>query len=100
LNDPFAIAEQYLQQEEEHPRAWLTQAIRNGAALRAIKICSGILKADIWIVLDSSFEPPPGDGLAVFYAEELPPLKTKSPEELKSIHKIKQALGSGSRVRE
>ena len=64
----------------------------------AVLICSHILEAQIWFALDDSFDP--GDGLAVFYASELPILATKSPEQLREIHEVKLKFGPGSRVRE
>jgi hypothetical protein len=85
MNDPFAIAEKYLQEEPPEGR------------LLAVLICSHILEASIWLAMDDSFDP--GDGLAVFYAGELEFLKTKDPHTLRAIHAVKLAFGPGSRVR-
>jgi hypothetical protein len=63
----------------------------------AVLIASEVLGADIWFALDDSFNP--DDGLAVFYADELPFLATKDAETLKEIHKVKLAF-PGSRVRQ
>ena len=52
-----------------------------------VKICSYVLEDEIWIILDRSFVP--GDGLACYYPEEIPELKTKTPEDLREIHKVK-----------
>lgn len=77
------------------PRASVAEEIRDGDCLKAVKICSAVLEDHLWLILDRSFEP--RDGLAIYYAEELPVLKTKTPEELKEIHKAKLAF-PGCRV--
>jgi hypothetical protein len=58
---------------------------------KAVLIESSILRADIWFVFDPlyRFET---DGLACFYATELPKLKTKSMAQLLEIHKAKLAF--------
>ena len=61
----------------------------------AVEICSNVLEVHIWLAFDKDFEA--NDGQAVFYADELPFLATKNPEELKEIHKIKLAF-PGCRV--
>ena len=63
----------------------------------AYLIASEVFGCDIWFVLDDSFNP--GDGLAIFSADELPFLATKDAETLKEIHKYKLAF-PGSRVRQ
>jgi hypothetical protein len=62
----------------------------------AVEICSEVLQAHIWLAFDDNFNP--GDGQAVFYANEIPLLKNKDPVTLREIHKTKLAYGSGSRV--
>jgi hypothetical protein len=74
--------------DELPPRAWVAEEIRDGNRLRAVKICSAVLEDHLWLILDRSFGPKDRT-LAVYYAEELPILKTKNPEELKEIHKVK-----------
>src|SRR5262245_37187843 len=64
----------------------------------AVLITSEVLGADIWFALDASFDP--GDGLAVFYADELEFLKSKDAQTLRKIHETKLAFGPGSRVRQ
>jgi len=64
----------------------------------AVEIDSTILGADIWLSFRDDFDPQ--DGKAVFYAHELPMLKTKTVNELCTIHKVKLAFGRGSRVRQ
>ena len=61
----------------------------------AYLIASEVLGCDIWFALDDCFNP--DDGLAVFYADEIPFLATKDAETLKEIHKVKLA-SPGSRV--
>jgi hypothetical protein len=63
----------------------------------AVEICSSVLGAHIWLAFDENFEP--GDGLAVFYPDELPFLKGKSGEMLRDIYNVKLQLGGG-RVRQ
>jgi hypothetical protein len=58
---------------------------------------SEVLGCDIWVALDPSFDP--GDGLAVYYPDELEFLKNKDIETLREIHKVKLAYGGG-RVRQ
>lgn len=78
------------------PRAWIVEEIRAEAGtLRAVLICSALLEDHLWLILDRSFVPT--DGLACYYAEEIPLLKDKTPEELREIHKVKLAF-PGCRV--
>lgn len=81
--------------EDLQPHAWLVEEVRDGGNLKAVKIRSALLEDHLWLVLDRSFEPM--DGLAIYYPEELPLLKTKTPEELREIHKVKLAF-PGCRV--
>ena len=71
------------------------QEIREKDTIQAVKICSHVLEDEIWLILDRSFIP--HDGLAVYYPEELPLLKTKTLEQLREIHKYKLAF-PGARV--
>jgi hypothetical protein len=64
----------------------------------AYLIASEVLGSDIWLALDDDFDPK--DGLAVFYAHELPFLREKTPDQLREIHKVKLAFGPGSRARQ
>ena len=64
----------------------------------AVLIVSEVLGAEIWFSLDDSFNP--GDGLAVFYADELEFLKSKDAQTLRKIHETKLAFGPGSRGRQ
>ena len=65
--------------------------------VQAVLIASTVLGADIWLAFRDDFDP--GDGLAVFYADELEFLRDKSPQTLREIHKVKLAFGGG-RVRQ
>jgi len=71
------------------PRTWFEERGRAG------EICSALLEGHLWLILDRSFGPK--DGLAIYYPEDLAVLKTKSPEELREIHKAKLAY-PGCRV--
>ena len=72
----------------------LPKEIDKGTIL-AVKIASAVLNADIWLILDRSFVP--HDGLAAYFPEELPLLKSKSAVDLRQIHRAKLAF-PGCRV--
>lgn len=77
-------------------RAWVADQVRgDDGRARAVKICSALLDDYLWLILDRAFIP--HDGLACYYAEEIPLLRGKTPEELKGIHKTKLAF-PGCRV--
>jgi len=85
-------AEEELKQDNT-PEA---QEVRERAnSIQAVKITSTVLNDDIWLILDRSFIP--HDGLACYYPEEIPLLKTKTPEDLREIHKVKLVF-PGARV--
>ncbi len=103
-NNPFAIAQKYLDKQSRTPtesraatvegdplptlRAWVVnREFDKKGELRAVLICSALLEDHLWVVCDRSFEPK--DGLAVYYAEEIPLLKGKSLEDLREIHRVK-----------
>jgi hypothetical protein len=50
----------------------------------AVLIDSTILGAPIWFALRNGWKPDPGDATPVFYASELPALRQKTPEQLRS----------------
>ena len=64
----------------------------------AVCICSKILQAHIWLTFDEGFDP--GDGLPVFYPDELQFLKEKPAATLRKIYESKVAFGPGTRVRQ
>ncbi len=83
-------AKQVIQTQEDLTpiRAWMVEEARGeNGELRAVMICSALLEAHLWMILDRSFEPK--DNLAVYYPEEMPLLKGKSLEDLKLIQEIK-----------
>jgi len=65
----------------------------------AVLICSEVLEAEIWFSLRDDWKPDPGDQRAVFFASKLPLLRTKTPTELRAIHKVKLTW-PGSKVRQ
>ncbi len=69
--------------------------VHEAETIQAVKITSTVLGDDIWLILDRSFIPT--DGLAIYYAEEIPLLRDKTPEDLRQIHKAKLAF-PGCRV--
>ncbi len=81
--------------EELPPRSWVVEEVYDGQNLRAVKICSAFLEDHLWLVIDRSYQPT--DGLAIYYPDELAELTTKTPEQLREIHKVKLAF-PGCRV--
>ncbi|HXF75898.1 MAG TPA: hypothetical protein VNN13_07375 [Methylomirabilota bacterium] len=64
----------------------------------AVKICSHVLDACVWLSFIDDFQQDPEDEqLAVFYADEIPLLQGKTPEQLQQIHATKLAF-PGTRV--
>jgi hypothetical protein len=63
----------------------------NDASVVAILIDSTILGTSIWFVLRDNWRPNPGDSTPVFYASELPYLRSKTPQELRSIFNVRTA---------
>ena len=64
--------------------------VQEAETIQGVKIASSVLADDIWLILDRAFIP--HDGLACYYAEEIPLLRDKTPEELNEIHKAKLAF--------
>ena len=64
-----------------------------------VLIDSAVLGVPIWFALRDNWQPDPGDSTPVFYAAELPYLRSKSPEQLRSIFNFKTVFGGG-RVRQ
>ena len=63
----------------------------------AVKICSHVLDACIWLALDEHFKA--DDGLVVFYASEIPLLRGKSEETLRKIYEARLVFSGGKVVR-
>jgi hypothetical protein len=80
---------------EIRPRAWVVEEVRDGGRLKAVKICSAVLQDHLWVVVDRSYQPT--EDLAIYYPEELSELGSKTPEQLREIHRIKLTF-SGCRV--
>ena len=84
------------EEELKHDSTPEALEVREGAnSIQAVKITSRVLEDKIWLILDRSFIP--HDGLACYYAEEIPLLRDKTPEDLKEIHRTKLAF-PGCRV--
>ncbi len=84
------------EEELKHNNTPEAQEVRERAnSIQAVKIASIVLNDDIWLILDRSFIP--HDGLACYYAEEIPLLRDKTPEDLRQIHKAKLAF-LGARI--
>lgn len=58
---------------------------------KAVRIASKVLNADIWLVLDPLFKFD-DEGLACFYGLEIPKLRTKTPAQIRDIHKSRLAF--------
>jgi len=117
MSNPFAVARKYLEKTDQPEALEIRESrkvkvdfgkdhqgqkeaptsIEEGRIV-AVLIASEVLAAEIWFVLDDSFNP--GDGLAVFYADELEFLKSKDAQTLRKIHETKLAFGPASRVRQ
>jgi len=63
--------------------------VRKDGGIRAVKVSYGFLDDEIWLVFDPAFVP--CDGLASYYAEEVPLLRNRTQEELREIHQYKLA---------
>lgn len=61
----------------------------------AVLIDSTVIGAPIWFALRDDWRPDEGDSTPVFYASELPYLRSKTPEELRSIFNVKTMFGGG-----
>jgi hypothetical protein len=61
----------------------------------AVLIDSTVLGSSIWFALRDDWRPPPGDPTPVFYASELPALRQKTPEQLRSIFDVRGTFGGG-----
>lgn len=82
------------QDQSENTKAVLAKGVAEGK-VQAYRIFSEVFQDDIWLILDAYFVP--DDGLACYYVEEICFLKDKSPDKLRSTHKVKAAF-PGCRV--
>ena len=83
MSNPFALARKYLPSSDEQTQCRVVET----DTIQAVKISSRILEDEIWLIFDRSFTPL--DGLAIYYPDELPELGSKTPEQLREIHKFK-----------
>jgi hypothetical protein len=65
----------------------------------AVLIDSSIVGAPIWFAFADQWKPSEADSIPIFYASELPALRQKTPEQLRSIFNVKHAF-YGGRVRQ
>jgi hypothetical protein len=91
MSNPFAVARKYLPSTDEQQQSSVVES----DTIHAVKIFSRILADKIWLIFDRSFIP--SDGLAIYYPEELAELGSKTPEQLREIHKVKLVF-PGARV--
>ena len=68
-------------------RAWVVEEVRDAQNLRAVRIYSTFIEDHLWLLIDRNYHPT--DGLAIYYPEELAELRTKTPGQLREIHKVK-----------
>ena len=61
----------------------------------AVLIDSSVLGAPIWFALRDGWQPDEADGVPIFYASELPALRQKTPDQLRSIFNVKLSFGGG-----
>jgi len=85
MRNPYSLAQKYL--DNPIPQTQALEVVEANQTIQAVKICSHVLEDEIWLILDRSFIP--HDGLAVYYPEEIALLKTKTPEDIREIHKVK-----------
>jgi hypothetical protein len=78
------------------PEAQLKKTDPIEGGIVAVEICSEVLQTHVWLAFDESFDPK--DGRAVFYGHELELLRTKTPEQLREICRVKEDFGPRSRV--
>jgi hypothetical protein len=69
--------------------------ILDDGELVAVLICSKVLECHVWFALADDWKPDPRDKTPVFYASELPFLRTKTIETLREIFEVKTAFGGG-----
>ena len=80
MKSAFDIAEEHLTEPA---------VTSSEGAIVAVLIDSTVLGAEIWLALHDDFKPDPGDTRAVYFADEISFLRTKSPETLRQIQTVK-----------
>lgn len=61
----------------------------------AVLIDSTLLGQPIWFALRDDWRPDEADSIPIFYASELPALRVKTLEQLRSIFNVKHIFGGG-----
>jgi hypothetical protein len=61
----------------------------------AVLIDSTVLGAPIWLAFRDGWRPEEAESIPVFYVSELPALRHKTSEQLRSIFNVKRAFGGG-----
>ncbi len=61
----------------------------------AVLIDSELLGAPIWFAFRDAWRPDEADSIPIFYAGELPALRSKTAEQLRSIFNVKRTFGGG-----
>lgn len=103
MKSPFDVAKRYLEtpdQRAAEPVPTERTADPTEGRIIAVKICSHVLDACIWLAFDDGFKPDEYEPLAIFYADEIPLLKDKTPDQLREIHKVKLTFGPRAMVRQ
>ena len=95
MSNPFSVAQKYLEQSDRNPAPEPSTSDLSEGDVVAVLIDSEVLGGLIWVVLRDDWRPDPGDLTPVFYASEIPFLRTKSPDTLREIFKVKTAFGGG-----
>ena len=95
MSNPFSVAQKYLEQSDQTPAP--ATDLSDGRII-AVLIDSTVLGAPLWFAFDPAFNP--GDGIPVFYCDELGLLKDKPASTLRKIYETKKAFGPGTRVRQ
>ena len=98
----FDVAKKYLKTDREPPAVWsdpniASTRIEDGEII-AVEVCSAVLETHIWLAFDDGFDP--GDGIPIFYADELELLKNKPVATLRKIYETKKSFGKRTRVRQ
>ena len=103
MKSPFDLAKRYLEAPDRSPaepgfREPTTDPTEG--RIIAVKICSHVLDACIWLSFDPDFKPDDDEPLAVFYADEISFLSEKTPALLREIHQWKLTFGPGTMVKQ
>ena len=92
VNNPFAVAQKYLDQNEQTQAAPVGVDTLIEGEITAVLIDSPIV-GPVWFASDDGFKS--GDDIPVFFASELPFLRKMGETELRRRYEQKLALGGG-----